>query len=114
LERQGCEGGRRRECQDVGDRNIEFQNIREARWRAEARRIAGIEDAEIIAGSADRIEHRLTGGKEAVAVGPTMIDRRAVGVLEIDRQHFWGAVRGSRHPLLYTALPPYTLSAHSI
>src|SRR5262249_53069020 len=104
LDRDGGDDGRRPECQHIGERDNEFQNIPEARWRAEARRIAGIEDAEIIAGSADRIEYRLTGGKEAVAVGPTMIDRCAVGVLEIDRQHFWGAVRGSRTPLIRAVL----------
>src|SRR5262249_62393158 len=60
LDRHGGDDGRRAECQHIGDRNIEFQNIREARWRAEARRIAGIEAAEMLASSADRIQTRRT------------------------------------------------------
>ena len=77
---------------------------------AEARRVAGVEDTEIVRRSADRVEHRLARGEEAVAVGPAVIDRRASGVLVVDRQHFRRAVRRPRAALVGAVLADQELA----
>src|SRR5262249_46771517 len=75
----GCDL-RRWELQNVSDRYPLAQNLGEARGRAHARRIGRVGDAQVVAGPADRIEHRLARRQEAESVRPAVIIRRAIGV----------------------------------
>ena len=84
------------------DRDIFGQNFLKTRRCASAWGICGIRDAEIIAGPADRVEHRLARWQEAKAVRPTVIVGRPIGVLAGQFKPIRGAVGGSRSPLIFT------------
>src|SRR5205807_10327738 len=90
--------------QDVADWNVFAQGLREARRRAVTRRIGGVEDAQIVAGPADRVEHVLGAREEAVPIGPAVIVRRAVVVLTGDMHRVRSSVRRPRTALVGTVL----------
>src|SRR5713226_2950676 len=102
LDGEWCRDLLRRERQDVVDRPILAQNLREARRRA----LAGgdIWDAEIVARPADRVEDRLIRRQEAVAIGPAMVVRRAVIVLARELQRIGSIARGPRAALVGAVL----------
>src|SRR5205823_7849245 len=77
------------------NRHVFAQNLREA-CRCAFVWPCRIEDAEIVAGPADRIEYRLARRQEPELIRPTMIIGRAVGILSSNLKHIGGIVRGPR------------------
>src|SRR5207237_341081 len=96
-----------RMIQDVAERNVLAQDLRQARRRAVTRRIGGVEDAQIVAGPADRVEHVLGAREEAVPIGPAVIVRRAVVVLTGDMHRVRSSVRRPRTALVGTVPPAH-------
>src|SRR5438046_1566853 len=95
-----CWGGKA----NVPDGDILLEDQREPRRRAHARWIRRVGNAEIVAGSADRVEHRLVRGQEPEAVRPAVVVRRAIGVLAGQLQAVRRVVRRPRAALVGAVL----------
>src|SRR5262249_48610667 len=61
-------------------------------------------DAEIIAGSADRVEHRLARRQEPIPIRPSVIVRSAISVLFGQLQRIRGVVGGACTALVRAVL----------
>src|SRR6185437_12360816 len=84
--------------------DILAEDLRKTRGRTFAGGIARIKHAEVIAGPADRIEHRLARRQESETVRPTVIVRRAVRILFRQMQIVRSAVGRTRAAFVGTVL----------
>src|SRR5262245_13916027 len=88
LEGQGRRDLLGRELQHIGDRNVFFQNGRDACRKRRVRRAL----TQIISGPADWVEYRLARRQEAKPIGKSVIVRGAVVILFGQMQYVRGAV----------------------